>query len=485
MSLGNRIRHGAAWLFVGNSGKQVLGFLFGIVLARLLAPEDFGALLTIQVFTGIAGFVAGGGMGQALVRAKETAQQDYDIVFTLQLIIGSLIYAGFFLAAPWFANWYDTPLYTDLLRVSALSFIFRPFVNLPASMLYRNMRYKAQTVVGMTSLLVSSFISILMAWLGYGVWSLIWGGIAGSLYNAAVLIPLARWRPGFSLDFSRGRNIARYGLLVSANDIVDYLRGQASIFILSRTLGPASVGLFNKGRSLALLPHGFITGSVYQVLFRAMAAEQDNLDKCRYLFFRSIALVAVYATPFYVGLLWLAEPLIRGVYGEKWIGAAGPLMILAFAWPFWLINNLSGAVLAAQNWLGYELKVQIATLVITVLAVVIALPYGIDGVAWAIVGTAAFSGLYMLWLALKCLKAKWMDGLRALIPAILLNAVLALALYPLQQLLPPEWRAHDLVYIAIMGTAGSLVYAGGLLYFPIPSLAAERFRWKSKLRLSR
>jgi O-antigen/teichoic acid export membrane protein len=111
MSLGNRIRHGAAWLFVGNSGKQVLGFLFGVVLARLLAPEDFGILLTIQVFTGIAGFVAGGGMGQALVRAKEASQQDYDIVFTLQLGIGCLIYAGFFIAAPWFAKWYGTPLY--------------------------------------------------------------------------------------------------------------------------------------------------------------------------------------------------------------------------------------------------------------------------------------------------------------------------------------------------------------------------------------
>lgn len=483
MSLGNRIRHGAAWLFVDNSGKHVLGFLFGVVLARLLAPEDFGILLTIQVFTGIAGFVAGGGMGQALVRAKEATQQDYDIVFTLQLGIGCLIYVGFFIAAPWFAGWYDTPLYADLLRVSALSFIFRPLVNLPASMLYRHMRYKAQTVVGITGLIVSSSTSILMAWLGYGVWSLIWGGIAGSIYSAAVLIPLARWRPGFSLDFGRGRNIARYGLLVSANDIVDYLRGQASIFILSRTLGPASVGLFNKGRSLAMMPHSFITGSVYHVLFRSMAAEQDNLDKCRYLFFRSIALVAVYATPFYIGLLWLAEPLIRGVYGEKWIGAAGPLMILAFAWPFWLINNLSGAVLAAQNWLGYELKAQIAALIITALGIVIALPYGIEGVAWALVGAAAFSGLYMLWLALKCLKAKWMDSLRALIPATILNVMLALTLCLLQEFLPIDWRARDLVNIAIMGAAGGLIYAASLLYFPIPSLAAERLRWKSKLGL--
>jgi O-antigen/teichoic acid export membrane protein len=478
------IRHGATWIFMGNTGRQILTFAFGIVLARLLAPEDFGALLTIQVFTGLAGFVAGGGMGQALVRAKEATQKDYDIVFTLQLGIGCMIYAGFFFAAPWFAKWYDTPLYTDLLRVSALSFIFRPLVNLPSSMLYRNMRYKAQTLVGITSLLVSSSTSILMAWQGYGVWSLIWGGIAGSISSASMLLPLARWRPGLSLDFWRGHDIARYGILVSANDIVGYLRNQISIFILSRTLGPASVGLFNKGESLARMPHSFITGSVYHVLFRSMAAEQDNLDKCRYLFFRSIALVAVYATPFYIGLLWLAEPLILGVYGEKWLAAAGPLMILAFAWPFWLMNNLSGAVLAAQNWLDRELPVQITTLIITVLSVIIGLSYGIEGVAWAITGVSVYSALHLYWLAARCLRAHIGGFFKAIAPAALLNILLALTLFFTDMSIPDSFRQLDFVYLGWMAGVGSLVYVLSFLYLPISSLQSERQRWKVKLRLA-
>ena len=192
MSLGQRIRSGAVWLFVGNAGSQIIGFFLGIVLARLLAPEDFGMLITLQVFTGLAGFVAGGGMGQALVRAKEVSTEDYDIVFTLQLIMGSLIYAVFFFSAPWFADWYDRPIYADLLRVSALSFIFRPFVNLPGSLLHRDMRYKAQTVVKVTTLLLTNAICIGMAYLGYGVWSLIMGGIAGSVVSMVLLISLSK-----------------------------------------------------------------------------------------------------------------------------------------------------------------------------------------------------------------------------------------------------------------------------------------------------
>lgn len=483
MSLGQSIRHGASWLFIGNIGRQVLTFLFGIVLARLLAPSDFGMLVTISIFTGIAGFISGGGMGQALVRAKEATKHDYDIVFTLQIIIGSLIYSGFFFAAPWLAKWYNTPLYTDLLRVSALSFIFRPFVNLPGSILYRNMRFKAQTGVGLASLMISSAVSIGMAYTGYGVWSLIFGGIVGTVASLGMLIPLSKWRPGFSLEFRRGRDIARYGLMVSATDILVYLRTQASVFILSRTLGPANVGLYNKGESLAKMPHSFITGSVYQVLFRAMAAEHNNPDKCRYLFFRSISLVAVYTTPFYVGLFWLAEPFINIFYGPKWIAAAAPLIILGFAWPFWLMDSLSGAVLAAMNWLGRELPVQFSTLIITCLAVIIGLPYGIEGVAYGIVCASIYTGLYMLWLAINCLKAKWLDYARALIPPAFLNTILAGTLFLVDHALPSSLRASDLIYVALMGITGSLVYALCFLYLPIASLQSERQRWKIKLHL--
>jgi O-antigen/teichoic acid export membrane protein len=485
MASGQSIRRGIAWLFVGNTSKQVLGFVFGVVLARLLVPEDFGMLITIQVFTGLAGFIAGGGMGQALIRAKTATAQDYDIVFTLQLIIGCLIYAVFFLAAPWFAHWYDNPLYSDLLRVSALSFILRPFVNLPGNMLHRAMRFKAQAVVSVITLIVSSTVSIGLAYLGNGVWSLIWGGIVGSVVSALLLMPIARWRPRLSTAFGRGREIARYGVLFSINDIVFYLRSQLSAFILSRTLGPASVGLFNKGESLARMPHAFITGSVYPVLFRALGAEQDNLDRSRYLYFRSIALVALYATPFYVGLLWLAEPLVRGVYGVRWVEAAGPLAILALAWPFWLMGNLSGNVLKARNWLGHELAVQLASLAIGGLAIWVGLAYGIDGVAWAVVGTAAFTGIWQYGLAARCLDARLSGFPRALVPAGVLNVLLATVLFLMDLALPQAVRQNDLAYVLAMGTAGGLVYGLAFLYVPLAALAVEQQRWKTKLRLGR
>lgn len=484
-SSGGVFRRGVAWVLAGNVGDRLLGFLFGIVLARLLAPEVFGHLLTIQVFTGLAGFIAGGGMGQALVRAKVAEKVDFDIVFTLQLAIGVILYAIFFLAAPWLAAWYDTPLYGELLRITALSFLFRPFLNMPQSMLHRGMRYKELSIMRVAALVVSSLVSIALALLGYGIWSLVIGGIVGSLLSIALAGRMARWRPGLSGDIGRGRHLASYGLMVSITDLVGYLRQQAVIFILSRTMGPASVGLYNKGDSLARMPHLLITGSVYKVTFRGMAAEQDNLDKSAYLFFRSIALVAVYATPFYVGLLWTAEPLIVALYGENWRAAATPLAILAFAWPFWLLGNLAGAVLAARNWLHRELAVQLSSLLVMVLVVLIGLPWGLEGVAIAIVGVSAYTAFYMQWLVVQCLRTRWRHYLEALMPAVVLNAPLAAFLFALDYLLVERFAVGDYAYLAVMVAGGALVY--GMLFFtlPLPALETERKRWWARMKALR
>jgi teichuronic acid exporter len=483
MKQGSTIRRGAAWVLAGQSGDKAVSFVVGIILARLLAPEEFGLLLTIQIFTGVAGLVSGGGMGQALVRAKSATKADYDIVFTLQLMIGCAIYGLFFATAPLFSRWYDNPVFVDLIRISALSFIFRPLINVPSNILNRHMRYKEQMIVGMVTLIISSLVSISMAYLGLGVWSLIWGGIIGAFVQSGLLVYRSGWRPGLSIDLGRGRDLAGYGFLVSANDIVDHVRSRICIFLLSQHTGPAAVGLYNKGESLAAMPFSFVSGSAYQVLFRAMATEQDNRDKCLYLFTKGILLVGVYATPLYIALLWLAEPLVRGVYGERWVEAAGPLFILVFAWPFWLLENMSGVVTAALNRLRSEVQIHIANLFVVAFAVMIALPFGINGVAWAMVGAAAFSSAFMYRLATRCLAVQWWICFRALGPVAILNAPLAATLFVAERTLPHQILDRDLLHVGVLALLGGLVYATCMLLLPIPALDTERSRWRKHLRL--
>jgi len=168
MNLGNSIRKGTKWLVTGKIANRLFQFAFGIILARLLVPEDFGMLVTMSIFTGLAGFVAGGGMGQALVQAKDVGNRHFHVVFTLQLIVCLLIYCLFYTISPWFAAWYETPLYEDLLRVSALTFLLRPFANIQNSRLHREMRFKAKAIIDFMSGLVGSVTSVILAFMGMG-----------------------------------------------------------------------------------------------------------------------------------------------------------------------------------------------------------------------------------------------------------------------------------------------------------------------------
>lgn len=483
MSLGDSIRHGAKWLLTGNLANQILQFGFGVVLARLLVPADFGLLVTVQIFTGLAGFIAAGGTGQALVRAREAKLEDFQVVFTIQLAVGLVIYAAFFATAPLFAGWYHQPLYVDLFRVSALSFILRPFVNVPHVWLTREMRFKQRTLISLICVTLGSIISVLLAWQDYGVWSLVFGGIANSVLNIVVLTYATPIRPALRFDGALAKELGIYGFKVTTNDLVGYVRSQAPNFFLGRLQGPAVVGLFNKADSLARNPR-IVAHAVYDPVFRSLASIQDNLDRSRYIYLRTITLLAVYMLPLFIGISWLAHPFVAFFYGAKWMASAAPLAILSLLGPFACIGYPSGAVLAAQNWLGREFFVQVTQAVLYGAAAVVGIRWGLAGVAWGILLAEGICVTLMAYLATRCLGSTFGQLARSFVPGVFLNSVLLATLLVVDALLPEGYSVmRPFTYMAITAVSGGLMYVGAFLFLPIPALASEALRWKTQLQL--
>ena len=483
MSLGESIRHGAKWLLGGNVAGQVLQFAFGVVLARLLVPADFGVLVTVQIFTGLAGFIAGGGTGQALIRAKEAKHEDFQVVFTIQLLIGLLIYAAFFATAPLFARWYDQPIYKDLFRVSAISFILRPFSNLPTVWLTREMRFKQRMIINLVCATLGSVLAVVLAWQRFGVWSLVFGGMAGTVLSIIALMSLTPVRPGLRFNIALTRELGAYGLKFATNDLVSYIRSQTPNFFLGRLEGAAIVGLFNKADSLAKTPR-IVAGSVYDPVFRSLAKIQDNLDQSHYVYFRTVMLLAVYMMPLFVGLAWLAHPFVSFVYGPKWLPAATPLSILSIGGLFACIGYPSGAVLAARNWLGREVFVHLAQMVLYTAACIIGIKWGLSGVAWGILLSDVISVFYIALLVRKCLKSSLVQLARSVIPGTLLSLLLCGTLLAIDLVLPTKFSdIHPLPYILITSACGSLIYVLAFLFIPIPALASEVSRWNKTVRL--
>ncbi|OYW39345.1 MAG: hypothetical protein B7Z35_04325 [Hydrogenophilales bacterium 12-61-10] len=162
-----------------------------------------------------------------------------------------------------------------------------------------------------------------------------------------------------------------------------------------------------------------------------------------------------------------------------------PAIILSFAAPLMMIENLSGAVLAARNWLDRELVAQIIMIAVAAAAILVGLPYGMVGVATGMVIALLYMSIHMFWLAKLSLNARWADLARAFMPAVLLNTALLAALWLAEHIIPPSIRSVDALYVLLMAIVGGLVYALCFLYLPIPALATETTRWKVKLKLAK
>ncbi len=486
MTLGESIRSGVRWLLFGSFGNQVLQFAFGVALARLLVPADFGILVTIQIFTGLASLITSGGMGQALVQSKEASEHDFNAVFSVQVGIGFLVYLGFFFAAPLIANSFGDPIYRDLVQISALSFIFRPLINTRHSWLHREMHFRERSLASMVTGVMTGLISVFMAWFGMGVWSLVLGGLIGSLVHLVIMDRLTPRRPKLVIDLQTVRKFSSYGIKATLNDIVSYTTKQVSNLIVSRFGGPSFVGLLNKGESLAMLPFATVSASVYDAVYRAMAKVQDNSDQTKYLFFRMISLLTIYTLPLYIGFAWMAEPFLLFVYGEKWVPAADPLRIIALAGLLICIGHPCGAVLAAQNRLGREVFVHASHGLVVAIACFVGLHWGIAGAAWGIFIGFVYSTPIMYYLATRCFPSTLSDLLRAIIPGLNLNALLLIALGIGHAMLPTGMReTQPALYMIIVGGSAGLIYAAAFLFLPITSLEAEALRWRKTLRLAR
>ena len=477
MNLGQSIRSGVKWLIIGNTGQRVLEFAFGVVLARLLVPADFGLIVTVQVFTGFIGMLTTGGMGQSLIRAKSVTDDDFNTVFTMQLGLGLLVYLGFFLIAPWFAEFFGNPVYQDLLRVSTLTFVMRPFNYMHSSWLNRKMDFKTRTLVSVTAGIVTGVSSIIMAWYGMGVWSLVLSGLLGGLLSN---ILLGRATP-LKLRLNLNRDIIRrhgaYGSKIIANDILGHIRREGVKLLISKLAGPSFLGLFNKADSLHRLPYWSLGQPVAQPLFRAMAKVQDDLDKTKYMYYRAVTLLMVYVLPFYIGLPWIAEPFVNVVYGPKWEAAGKPLAIMALSGLFYIIARPCNAVLMAQNRLGLQMIAQVAILAFTLIACLVGLQWGLEGVSWGFLLSQVFAAIWLYALVLGIIPSRLNDLIQAMRPGLLLNGLLLASLAATNHYSGALSTDAPALYMLLMIVVGGLCYGVAFLFLPISGLESEVNRW--------
>jgi O-antigen/teichoic acid export membrane protein len=374
-----------AWGVIWNFSAYFLGKIVVLIttsiLARLLSKSDFGLVAVAVVAINYLSVLKDLGLGVALIQRKGDVQEAANTVFTINLVIGLVLSALIIPLAPSVAAYFHDPAVTPVLRWMGLSFIINALGSVHTNWLVRDLDYRRKLVPELGGALIKGVISIGMAYLGYGVWSLVFGQIAGAVVSVVLVWMILPWRPRLKLDTSVAGSLMKFGASVTLIDIMTQITDNIDYVIVGRIFGLIPLSIYTLAYRL---PEMLLIGNLWVmggVVFPAFSSIQDRPEELRRGFLASVRFVELIAVPISLGLLIAADPIIRVVFGDQWLDAIPVLRVLAiYAWVYSLGYHVGGFYKAIGRP-DILLRLSVLTLIIIVPSLLIGARFGIIGVA--------------------------------------------------------------------------------------------------------
>ena len=474
-SLKAKVAKGSVWAALEQVCVQGLNFGMGIVLARLLSPNDYGTVALVTIFISIAQVLVGSGLGQALVQKKEIDALDVDSVFYVSMVLSLVMYIALFAGAPLVARYYHVDELTFILRVLALNLIFYAFNSVQNAALFREMKFNLTFRISLATTLVSAAVGISMAYCGFGVWALVWSSVLGTVAGVLARAHYVAWRPHWQFSMERVRPLFQYGSRLMANSLVGAIFGNVYGLVIGRFYTRADLAFVNKGNNIPTLLLSNINSSLIEVSLPALVRLQDDRDRLVSAMRRLLSMGMFVVLPVMTYLAVAAPKMIVFLYGEKW-AASIPYMQLACLMMVWgPIGAVNQQGLLAVGRSGTLLKLGIVRNVVSLGILAICLTQSV--MTWVVVMTflfGPFSALIDAWCGSRYLGYRVRRQLVDIAPVAgvcVLEALAALAV----DLLP--WGNGILSFglcLAVQGLVAAAVYL----------VAASAFRLRAVCELA-
>lgn len=389
-SLKNKAVKGTCWSGIDNVVQYGVKFLIGIVLARLLSPDDYGLIGIVAIFTAICETVIDGGFYTSLIRKKDATDNDYNTVFFINLFTAVILYSVLFAVSPWIAEFFGREELVWLTRVSSMSIIVGSFSLVQRARLTKRIDFKTQTKVTLIASVISGVIGINMAWVGFGVWALVAQSIIGRVLHTLLLTFYNRWLPRLSFSAASFNELFGFGWKMLASALLDTVWGQMNQVVVSTFYNPATLGQFTRSSQFAQLFSSNMTNVVQRVTYPVLSNIQD--DKSRMVSaYRRIIRTSMFVSS--VGMFFLAataEPLLYCLIGPQWHEAAVYLPLICISgstYPLQAVNlNMLQVIGRSDLFLSLEVvKKVIAIAPLAVGALVGILPMLYVGIVVAVI----------------------------------------------------------------------------------------------------
>ena len=456
-NLKQKVAKGAAWTLCEKLSCQAVSFVVGMILARLLTPTDYGTVALTGIFFVIAGSLVNCGFGSALIQKKDADQLDYNSVFYFQLLMSIVVYGVLFISAPLIADFYKMPELVKIVRVSALAFIFNAINSIQDAELTKKMLFHLSFRVSLVTTITSAVVGVTLAFMGYGVWALVFSTLASGLAGVIARWLIIAWRPQLMFSFMRLRPLFSFGWKMAVSGLLDSFFRQLSGLLIGKFYTRADLAFVDKGRSLPSLAMNEVDATLGRVTFPALVQMQNDRNALRETMRRMMTCSLFLVLPLMVGVAACSKSALQLLYGEQWVPATPYMMIACFTYALWPFHTINLRGIQALGRSDVFLVLEIIKKVLRVVCILAFFRFGV--LVFVAVGAFVFGPLSVVinaWPNRKLLDYTIGMQIRDVLPTIGISIVEGVVVFGVDYLLNMTRYGFE--------TTGSLWSLGAVLF---------------------
>lgn len=392
-SLTSKTKRAVLWSSIDRFGSQGVQFIFGIILARLLSPNDYGVIAMPLVFLALAQCFIDSGFANALIRKQGVTEEDLSTTFYFNVIVGVVCYCLLYAISPLVASFYNMSILNDLLKVTSLTIIFNTLSIVQQTILTRKIDFKTQTIVSFSSQLVTGFIGLYMALNGYGVWALVAQQTGGALLRTILLWIFGRWYPKTKWSYTSFKYLWNFGSKLLTSNIIYTLYSNIYPIVIGKVYNPTDLGNYTRAQNFSQFPSASLTGVLQRVTFPILSSIQNDEERLVKNYRRVLGVSVFIIFPLMLGLSAVANPFIRLVLGDEWLGAIPLLQILSFNMMWYPVHSINLNMFSIKGRTDINLKLEILNKCIGIPILVVFIPLGVK---WLVLSSVIIALLTLL-----------------------------------------------------------------------------------------
>ncbi len=377
MSLKQKTVSGLLWSFIDQFANQGISFIVGIILARLLSPREFGLIGMVAVFIAVSESFINSGFSQALIRKKECTQTDYSTVFFYNLIVGVIFFTALFFSAPAIGRFFNEPDLKSIVQLLGLILIIDSLSSIQRTILIKRINFKLQARISVIISIGSGIIAIIMAFNGFGVWSLVVQRISRQALNSVFLWLWNRWKPILVFSKQSFRELFGFGGKLLLVGLIDTFYNNIYYIVIAKYFSALELGYYARAETFKNLTSQNLNGVISRVSYPVLSSMQNDIPMLKKNYQKLIRSTMFITFILMLGMVAVAEPMVISLIGEKWRPSIIYLQMLCFVGMMYPLHALNLNMLMVQGRSDLFLKLEI-------IKKILAAPIIILGIIWGI-----------------------------------------------------------------------------------------------------